>query len=64
MVTLKKLRNGVYYETISNRYIEKKGNEWHVINECHGEIYFKGSTLKSCKEFQNQENAILSWSKN
>ena len=61
MIKLKKIKKGVYYDTISSRYIDLVEGKWFIKNECTGDVYFSSDTLKECKQWQKGENEILSW---
>tara|TARA_B110000046_G_scaffold177866_1_gene205185 strand:+ start:356 stop:547 length:192 start_codon:yes stop_codon:yes gene_type:complete len=61
MIKLKKITKGIYYDTVSNRYIDLVDGKWCVTNECTGDVYFSGNTLKECKQWQQGENEILNW---
>tara|TARA_R110001599_G_scaffold154220_1_gene339889 strand:- start:261 stop:458 length:198 start_codon:yes stop_codon:yes gene_type:complete len=61
-VKLEKIIKGYYIDKISNRDIELKNKIWQVKNQCDGQVYFSGKTLKECKVYQSQENDIRAWS--
>ena len=61
MIQLQKLGKGKYYDRVSSRCIYKTNDNWSVMNECTGEVYFSANTLKECKRFQKADNEISSW---
>jgi hypothetical protein len=61
MINLTKIAKGKYYDKISSRRIFKINDNWIVMNECTGYVYFSSNTLTECKKFQIAENEISSW---